>query len=126
MPRRAATWRNARQSRVRCRCTSTSSTCSRCCCNCSASATDKTSACCGNHASPGLAAGAFAFQAEFYFCEKDSSLAFMTSPLIRPATEADLPFVTEIYEHAVRYGTATFELDPPDLTEMTRRFRALM
>ena len=49
-----------------------------------------------------------------------------TQPEIRPATEADLPFVTEIYEHAVRYGTATFELIPPDLAEMTRRFRALM
>ncbi len=49
----------------------------------------------------------------------------MSTPVIRPATEADLPFVTEIYEHAVRFGTATFELDPPDLAEMTRRFRAL-
>src|SRR6201991_2366122 len=48
------------------------------------------------------------------------------SPLeIRPATEADLPAVTEIYDHAVRFGTATFELTPPDLAEMTRRFRAL-
>jgi phosphinothricin acetyltransferase len=45
---------------------------------------------------------------------------------IRPATEADLPLITEIYEHAVRYGTATFELIPPDLDEMTLRFRALM
>jgi phosphinothricin acetyltransferase len=44
---------------------------------------------------------------------------------IRPATEADLSFVTAIYEHAVRFGTATFELVPPDLAEMTRRFRAL-
>ena len=50
----------------------------------------------------------------------------MSSPEIRPATEADLPFITEIYEHAVRYGTATFELIPPDLAEMTRRFRVLM
>ena len=50
----------------------------------------------------------------------------MSTPEIRPATEADLPFVTEIYEHAVRYGTATFELIPPDLAEMTRRFRALI
>ena len=50
----------------------------------------------------------------------------MSTPEIRPATEADLPFVTEIYEHAVRYGTATFELIPPDLTEMTRRFGVLM
>jgi L-amino acid N-acyltransferase YncA len=45
---------------------------------------------------------------------------------IRPAVEADLPAVTAIYEHAVRYGTATFELVPPDLAEMTRRFRALV
>jgi L-amino acid N-acyltransferase YncA len=50
----------------------------------------------------------------------------MSAPEIRPATEADLPSITEIYEHAVRYGTATFELIPPDLTEMTRRFRALI
>jgi L-amino acid N-acyltransferase YncA len=50
----------------------------------------------------------------------------MSTPEIRPATEADLPFVTEIYEHAVRYGTATFERIPPDLPEMTRRYKALM
>jgi L-amino acid N-acyltransferase YncA len=50
----------------------------------------------------------------------------MPSPEIRPATEADLVSVTEIYDHAVRYGTATFELIPPDLAEMTRRFNALM
>ena len=50
----------------------------------------------------------------------------MSALEIRPATEADLPFVTEIYQHAVLYGTATFELIPPDLAEMTRRFRALM
>jgi len=50
----------------------------------------------------------------------------MSPPEIRPATEADLPFITDIYEQAVRYGTATFELTPPDLAEMTRRFRALV
>jgi L-amino acid N-acyltransferase YncA len=49
----------------------------------------------------------------------------MSSPEIRPATEADLPAVTEIYQHAVLHGTATFELIAPDLTEMTRRFAAL-
>ena len=49
----------------------------------------------------------------------------MSTPVIRPATEADLPTITEIYDHAVRFGTATFEIDPPDLAEMTRRFRAL-
>jgi phosphinothricin acetyltransferase len=45
---------------------------------------------------------------------------------IRPALEADLSAVTEIYDHAVRTGTATFELIPPDLAEMTLRFKALM
>src|SRR6476659_2953471 len=45
---------------------------------------------------------------------------------IRHAAAADLPLITEIYEHAVRYGTATFELTPPDLAEMTRRFDVLM
>jgi L-amino acid N-acyltransferase YncA len=50
----------------------------------------------------------------------------MPSPDIRPATEADLPAVTEIYRHAVLHGTATFELIPPDLAEMTRRFTSLM
>jgi L-amino acid N-acyltransferase YncA len=45
---------------------------------------------------------------------------------LRFATEADLPFITAIYDEAVRHGTATFELDPPDLAEMTRRFRTLI
>jgi phosphinothricin acetyltransferase len=49
----------------------------------------------------------------------------MSSLEIRPTTAADLPYITEIYEHAVRYGTATFELIPPDLAEMARRFEAL-
>jgi phosphinothricin acetyltransferase len=44
---------------------------------------------------------------------------------IRPATDADLPAITGIYEHAVLHGTATFELIPPDLAEMTRRFETL-
>jgi L-amino acid N-acyltransferase YncA len=48
------------------------------------------------------------------------------SPLeIRSAAEADLSAITAIYQHAVLYGTATFELIPPDLAEMTRRFKAL-
>ena len=49
----------------------------------------------------------------------------MPSAEIRPANAADLPRITGIYDHAVRHGTATFELIPPDLTEMTRRFDAL-
>jgi len=49
----------------------------------------------------------------------------MSPPEIRAAAAADLPAITAIYEHAVRHGTATFELISPDLAEMTRRFRAL-
>jgi L-amino acid N-acyltransferase YncA len=44
---------------------------------------------------------------------------------IRAATAADLPAITAIYEQAVLHGTATFEIDPPDLAEMTRRFEGL-
>ena len=55
-----------------------------------------------------------------------NNLRAMSDLEIRPAAAADLPFITEIYEHAVRYGTATFELIPPDLAEMTRRFGLLM
>ena len=50
----------------------------------------------------------------------------MSDVEIRPTTEADLPSITAIYEQAVRFGTATFELIPPDLAEMTRRYRALV
>src|ERR1700679_3235491 len=50
----------------------------------------------------------------------------MFSLEIRPAIASDLPSVTEIYADAVRFGTAPFELVPPDLAEMTRRFQALM
>lgn len=50
----------------------------------------------------------------------------MPDSVIRPATPADLPAVTAIYDHAVRFGTATFELTPPDLAEMTRRHDELV
>lgn len=49
----------------------------------------------------------------------------MSSLEIRPAILADLPVITDIYADAVRLGTATFELVPPELAEMTRRFQAL-
>ena len=50
----------------------------------------------------------------------------MSSLDIRPAEEADLSAITDIYEHAVRHGTATFELVPPDVAEMTYRYRGLI
>ena len=47
----------------------------------------------------------------------------MTAPalLIRPATPADLPAITAVYGWNVLNGTGTFELEAPDLAEMTRR-----
>jgi phosphinothricin acetyltransferase len=45
--------------------------------------------------------------------------------VIRAAIAADIPAITAIYDHAVRHGTASFELDPPDAAEMARRFHAL-
>ena len=48
----------------------------------------------------------------------------MTIP-IRPALLHDITAVTRIYDHAVRHGTASFEIEPPDETEMTRRYQTL-
>jgi phosphinothricin acetyltransferase len=50
----------------------------------------------------------------------------MSDISIRPATPADIPAITRSYAHAVRHGTASFEFDPPDEAEMTRRMRALL
>jgi phosphinothricin acetyltransferase len=44
---------------------------------------------------------------------------------IRPAEPRDIAAITRIYAHAVRHGTASFELDPPDEAEIARRFTAL-
>jgi phosphinothricin acetyltransferase len=46
--------------------------------------------------------------------------------MIRAATPADIPTITRIYAHAVRHGTASFELKPPDEAAMMRRQRALL
>ncbi len=45
--------------------------------------------------------------------------------LIRPAEPRDLAAITGIYDHAVRHGTASFELEPPDESEMARRYELL-
>ncbi|KQW27958.1 GCN5 family acetyltransferase [Rhizobium sp. Root274] len=44
---------------------------------------------------------------------------------IRDLTPEDLPSVTAIYADAVLNGTASYELVPPDLDEMTARFKAI-
>jgi L-amino acid N-acyltransferase YncA len=46
-------------------------------------------------------------------------------PAVRDCTRADLPEVREIYALEVREGTASFELEPPGLSEMTARFAAI-
>ncbi len=46
--------------------------------------------------------------------------------MIRPAEPRDVPAITRIYAHAVRYGTASFELEPPDEAEVGQRHRSLV
>ena len=46
-------------------------------------------------------------------------------PEVRSCTADDLPEVCEIYALEVREGTASFELEPPGLAEMTARFAAI-
>jgi L-amino acid N-acyltransferase YncA len=48
------------------------------------------------------------------------------SILIQSATVADVPAITAMYGHAVSYGTASFEIEPPNEMEMGERFRALV
>lgn len=43
------------------------------------------------------------------------------SLLIRPSVPTDLPTITAVYAWNVMNGTGTFELEAPDLTEMTIR-----
>ncbi|MDE1568106.1 GNAT family N-acetyltransferase [Aquabacter sp. P-9] len=44
---------------------------------------------------------------------------------IRPALPDHVAGIAAIYDDAVRHGTASFELEPPDLAEMMRRYQAL-
>ena len=50
----------------------------------------------------------------------------MSDISIRAASPADIPAITQIYAHAVRHGTASFELEPPDEAEMAARLQALL
>lgn len=45
----------------------------------------------------------------------------MSVPVIRPATDADMPAMTAIYAHHVLHGTGTFEETPPTLADMMAR-----
>ena len=50
----------------------------------------------------------------------------MADVLLRAAKPGDISEITRIYAHAVRHGTASFELDAPDITEMTGRYQAMV
>jgi L-amino acid N-acyltransferase YncA len=50
----------------------------------------------------------------------------MQKIIIRPAALADIAAITRIYADAVVNGTASFEIEPPDEAEMTRRQAALL
>ncbi|HUC67661.1 MAG TPA: GNAT family N-acetyltransferase [Stellaceae bacterium] len=41
--------------------------------------------------------------------------------VIRPSEDADLPAITAIYGHHVRFGLGSFEEEPPDLAELAQR-----
>ena len=49
-----------------------------------------------------------------------------TPLLIRTSRDADVAAITAIYSVAVRTGTASFELEPPDEAEIARRRAAVM
>jgi L-amino acid N-acyltransferase YncA len=44
---------------------------------------------------------------------------------LRPVAPADVPAVRDIYAHHVLHGTGTFELTPPDETEVAARVNAV-
>ena len=50
----------------------------------------------------------------------------MSGVIVRASTEADVARCAEIYGHHVLYGTASFEIDPPDLAEMKKRRAAVL
>jgi phosphinothricin acetyltransferase len=50
----------------------------------------------------------------------------MREPLIRDATDADLEACRAIYALEVLEGTASFEIEPPDLAELRRRHAAVL
>lgn len=45
----------------------------------------------------------------------------MSKLIVRASTDADVARCAEIYSHHVLHGTASFEVDPPDLAEMKKR-----
>jgi L-amino acid N-acyltransferase YncA len=67
--------------------------------------------------------GRFSFPAGAFLA---ISLPTMQTLTIRPAALSDIAAITRIYADAVYNGTATFEIDPPDETEMAHRQKLLL
>jgi L-amino acid N-acyltransferase YncA len=49
-----------------------------------------------------------------------------TSLIVRPVEAADLAAIQHIYAHHVFHGLASFEESPPDVAELTRRWRTIV
>jgi L-amino acid N-acyltransferase YncA len=47
-------------------------------------------------------------------------------PYVRAASATDISAITAIYRPHVLHGLASFEIDPPEADEMTRRFSAVL
>ena len=45
--------------------------------------------------------------------------------IISPTQKSDIAGLTEIYRHHVLHGSGSFEIDPPDEAEMTRRWQSV-
>jgi len=50
----------------------------------------------------------------------------MTEITLRGVQPGDIPAITRIYADAVRHGTASFEIEPPDEAEMAQRQQTLI
>lgn len=46
--------------------------------------------------------------------------------VVRDAVDAGLAEITAIYRHHVLHGVASFEIDPPDVSEMPRRWHGVV
>ncbi|EJZ21025.1 GNAT family N-acetyltransferase [Rhizobium sp. Pop5] len=46
--------------------------------------------------------------------------------LLRDATQADIPAITDIYRESVLNGTSSYEITPPSEAEMMQRFLAIV
>ncbi len=50
----------------------------------------------------------------------------MPAAVIRNANTEDVKAIAPIYAHQVLHGTATFEIEPPDQSEMSRRYETVL